>query len=224
MNYTAVIFDLDGTLVDTLRDIADSINLALKKLSLPVHTVDSFRYKIGDGTRRLIERSLPDDRTDLLDTISDMQQSYYTEHHCDHSMPYDGVLSMLTTLKEHGLKLAVLSNKPDPATCAMVTQLFDDGLFDLIMGNRPGMPLKPDPNAALAITEQLGVDPDNTALLGDSPMDMQAANRAGMFAVGAAWGFRDRNELLQNGCQSLIEHPSELPAVLGISSANGSCR
>ena len=216
MSYNTIIFDLDGTLIDTLYDLADSINQALAQLSLPTHSVDSYRLRIGDGARQMISRALPDGRADLIDTAQKMQQAYYLEHCYDHTQPYPGIVDTLELLKGQHLKLAVLSNKPDSFTQQMVPHIFADGLFDLVVGHRPEFPLKPDPASALDIARRLGVQPAETAFVGDSAMDMQTANSAGMFAVGVAWGFRSRQELQDNGCEVLIEHPRDLPSALSL--------
>ena len=210
MNFKAVIFDLDGTLIDTLEDLADSVNQALVRLSLPTHPVDSFRLKVGDGAGTMIARSLPPDRRDLLDTVLQMQQAYYAEHFSDKSRPYPGIIEMLGQLRTHGLLLAVLSNKPDHFTKLVVAQAFESSAFDHVAGHRDGTGLKPDPAGALTVAEQLSVSPDEAAFVGDTAVDMQTATAAGMFAVGVTWGFRDRDELTQNGSSAIIDHPTQL--------------
>ena len=214
MKYAAVLFDLDGTLVNTLEDLAASVNQALAQLSLPGHSVDSFRFKVGNGSRMMVSRSLPAQRQDLIETVLQLQQAYYREHLCDHSGPYPGVGEMVGALQNRGFKLAVLSNKPDEATRQIIAACFAPGVFEVVAGNRADLPLKPDPAAALWVAGQLGVAASRIAYLGDTGTDMQTATRAGMFAIGAAWGFRDREELLQNGAQAIIERPEQLPDLL----------
>ena len=209
-----VTFDLDGTLVDTLEDLRQSVNQALEELSLPRHSSDSFRMNVGSGARFMIARSLPDDRQDLLDTVLQMQKAYYQEHLCDRSRAYPGIREMLNELKQGEYKLAVLSNKPDPYTREIIERLFEQDIFDIVMGNRQGMPLKPDPGCVLEIAGQLLVSAEQAAFVGDTSIDMQTANRAGMLAVGVSWGFREAEELRENGCQMLIDSPEELPALL----------
>jgi len=214
MKYKAVIFDLDGTLVNTLRDIAESVNFALSKFQQPTHPVESYRLKVGDGNKVMIQRSLPPDQQHLAEPILKLQMNYYAEHFCDYSQPYPDVPELLTEIKKMELKLAVLSNKPDRFMLPLVGKLFPQGTFDRIQGQTEGIPLKPDPAFALAIAFDLQVAPEHIVYVGDTGVDMQTANRAGMFAVGAVWGFRDRDELLQNGCRDIIEEPMQLISLL----------
>jgi len=214
MTYKAVIFDLDGTLVNTLQDIAESVNFALRKYQLPVHPVESYRLKVGNGNKVLVQRSLPPEKQHLAEPILKIQMDYYAEHFCDYSQPYPHIPELLTELKTLGLKLAVLSNKPDRFMLPLVGKMFTQGVFDRIQGQTEGIPLKPDPAFALAIAFDLQVAPEQMVYVGDTGVDMQTATRAGMFAVGATWGFRDRDELLQNGAQALIDQPGQLVSLL----------
>jgi len=214
MKYKAIIFDLDGTLVDTLGDITDSVNHALEKYSLPSHPLESIRQKIGNGSRMLISRSLPTDRQDLIDEILSLQSGYYGEHLFDHSRPYHGIDRMLTVLGENNYKMAVLSNKSDVYTRQLVEKLFPPGTFDLVLGHQQKFPLKPDPQSALFIAEQLEIQPSQIAFVGDTAMDIQTARHAGMFAIGVTWGFRDRGELVRNHSNAIIEQPAQLPTLL----------
>ena len=216
MKYKAVIFDLDGTLVDTLRDLAESVNQALEKLSLPTHPVDSFRLRVGNGMRWMVSRSLDSEHQHLLDKALALQTAYYEKHICDHSKPYGGIEDMLSTLQAKGLKLTVLSNKPDLNTQQLMNHCFSAVFFDTVLGNRPDWPLKPDPTVAIMIARQLNLPPAEIAFLGDSAMDMQTAVAAEMYPIGATWGFRDRHELLENGAQALINHPSEILPLLNV--------
>jgi len=209
-NIQTIIFDLDGTLIDTLRDLADSANHALNLLGLPPHPVDSFRYKVGDGARKLVSRCLDDQHRHLIDTMLQQQRAYYTDHCCDHTKPYPGIPDMLAAVKNLNLKLAVLSNKPHDFTKQIVAHYFGPDLFDIVRGQLPNGPLKPDPASALQIAQQLNTHPNNCAFLGDTAIDMKTANHAAMFPIGATWGFRDRNELQTSGAQKIIDHPSNL--------------
>jgi len=212
--YRAVIFDLDGTLVNTLYDIANSTNQALKEFSLPIHPVESFRLKVGTGNRDLVSACLGPDKQDLLDAVADIQIKHYAEHFCDNSLPYPGIVEMLTELKNQKLKLAVLSNKPAPFGPKLVEHVFKGKFFAVVQGQTDGVPFKPDPTSALAIAKKLGVPPAQTAFVGDSSVDMQTARNASMLAVGVTWGFRDPEELQQNGAQALIDHPGEILDIL----------
>ncbi|MCF7974320.1 MAG: HAD family hydrolase [Phycisphaerae bacterium] len=208
--YNAVIFDLDGTLVNTLEDIANSVNAALHQHRLQSHPVTSYRLRVGDGTRALIERSLPTDRQDLVESVLKAQAAFYRDHFCDNSAPYPGISDLLTRLKAGHLKLAVLSNKPDVYTRTLTERLFPSGTFDLIQGHLEGVPLKPDPTSLVDMLSKLNVTPDQAMYVGDSGVDIQTGKRAGVYAVGVAWGFRGPEELELNGCDTLIHDPIEL--------------
>ena len=216
MKFKAVIFDLDGTLVDTLDDLTDSVNHGLGRFSLPKQSTESIRLKVGDGTATMVGRCLPDDRQDLLEEVLPQVVAYYGEHFCDKSRPYAGVVEMLVALKRRQLCLAVLSNKPERFTRLVVERLFAAGQFDEVAGHRDGVPLKPDPSSALALADQLGTRPGEIAYVGDSDTDMLTARAAGMYAVGVTWGFRDRDVLVAAGSEVLIDEPGELPGVLGL--------
>ncbi len=215
MKYRAVIFDLDGTLVDTLADIAGSANYAMGQLSLPVHSVESFKMRIGHGIRHMVSCCLPDGREELLDEAVKLQMGYYTENMCVHSRLYPGIKEMIERLKSQGYKLGVLSNKKESYTQGIVSHFFADGVFDHVAGGRDDIPLKPNPASVLGLAEKLGVSAEDVAYVGDSEVDMQTAKRAGMFAVGVTWGFRDRDELISSGAEALIAHASELLGSLG---------
>ena len=213
-NIKTIIFDLDGTLIDTLQDLADSANHALKLLGLPPHPVGSFRHKVGDGARKLISRCLDDQHQHLIDVMLQHQRDYYADHCFDHTKPYPGVPEMLTAVQKQNYKLAVLSNKPDDFTKLIVNHYFGPDLFLIVRGHLPDAPHKPVPTSALQIAQQLNTPPQNTAFLGDTAIDMKTANNANMLPIGATWGFRSRNELQQNGAKKIINHPSKLIEVL----------
>lgn len=214
MKYKAVIFDLDGTLIDTVKDIALSVNHALESLGQPSHSVESYLMRIGKGSRYMISCSLADDKQDLIDEILKVQMAYYADHMLDHARPYPGIVEMLDELKKRKYPLAVLSNKPEPFTCKMVDHYFGNGYFDYVMGGRDDIPLKPDPCGALLVAEKLGVSARKSAFVGDTAFDMQVANRAGMHAVGVTWGFRPREDLQDNGAHALIDTAEELLEIL----------
>ena len=214
MKYQAVVFDLDGTLVDTLRDIGESANFMLGQLGLPTHPIEAYRQKVGDGVVKLVERALPADRADLLETALEIHRGYFRDHLIVHSRPYAGILEMLEELKQLSIPLAVLSNKPDSLTREICRHFFGTNTFDLVMGHREEMPLKPDPASARSLALEIGIDPAHIAYVGDTSVDMQTANRAGMFAVGVTWGFRDRRELENYGSDVVIDRPEELSVLL----------
>ena len=212
MDFDGVIFDLDGTLADTLDDIADAMNRVLGGRRLPVHSCASYRLMIGKGLRDLVSQALPAEmRTD--ETIAACLEQLiadYREHCLVKTHLYDGVADLVGRLRAGGVKLAVLSNKADDLTRRIVGALFDPGTFDVVTGAQRGLPLKPDPAAALLVGDRLGVPPERIAYVGDSGIDMRTATSAGMIAVGAAWGFRTKDELVENGARAVLDHPLEL--------------
>jgi phosphoglycolate phosphatase len=217
MPFPAVLFDLDGTLLDTLEDIADSANEVLLSLKLPPHEVAAYKQFVGEGVQRLFEKALPAQRRNasLIAQCAAQFNEEYARCWDLKTHPYDGVLSLLEGLRDQGLPLAVLSNKPQAFTVQCVDRYFPAGTFRCVLGQREGVPRKPDPAGALEIAAALGVLPDRMAYLGDSSIDMQTAVRAGMYAIGAQWGFRSREELLAHGAAAVIERPEQLlPLVL----------
>ena len=213
MALKAVLFDLDGTLTNTLEDIANAMNRALRLHGLPEFSVNEYRYLVGDGVRKLAERACRG-RSELEDSVRQVYQAYYQAHARERTAPYDGVPELLAELSRRGIKLAVFSNKPHADTCAVVAHYFPEIAFEAVRGQMEGTPVKPDPAGALAIAEEMGLKPEQFAYLGDTATDMRCAVNAGMLPVGALWGFRTAEELLQSGAQALIEHPSLLIGLL----------
>ncbi len=216
MKIQAVIFDLDGTLLDTLEDLADSVNAVLAEQGFPVHPVEAYRYFVGDGAAVLIGRVLPEGQCDaaIQKTCLRRFREEYALRWKNKTLPYDGVLPMLARMQTLGLKLAVLSNKPHDATELCVRELLPGIQFDAVVGQVDGRPRKPDPAGALAIAEQLGVLPQEVLYLGDTATDMKTAVGAGMYPVGVLWGFRTGDELQTHGARSLITRPEDLLGLL----------
>ena len=215
MEFDAVIFDLDGTLADTLDDIAAAMNAVLARRDLPVHAPAAYRLMIGLGLRNLVHEALPptlrgDDAT--IAACLDEMTAEYRRHLLDRTRLYDGVAELVARLRDEELGLAVLSNKADELTQRIVSALFEPDTFDVVLGARPDLPRKPDPTTALQVAERLGVAPARVAYLGDSGIDMRTAVAAGMIAVGVTWGLRDRAELQAGGARLLLDHPLELVA------------
>ena len=206
------LFDLDGTLINSLEDLATSTNYALMERGYPVHTLDEYKYMVGNGVTRLCERALPPyARTpEQVRTLRQVFQSYYMEHGMDSTRPYPGINWMLQQLKARGIRLAVLTNKPDQSAQLLVKRMFGAGLFTAVIGQREGRPIKPDPTTAFEAMEQIGVKPEECAYFGDSGVDMQTADAAGARGVGVLWGFRQADELLENGALALIKSPDEV--------------
>jgi phosphoglycolate phosphatase len=212
MRYQAVLFDLDGTLLDTLEDLATAANRVLAARGLPVHPVDAFRTFVGDGLKTLVERILPENLRSaerVQELVASFEEEYAQNWH-ERSAPYPGIASLLDRLTAQGLRLSILSNKPDPFTRLCVRQLLPHWTFDPLWGQRPGVPKKPDPSAALEVARSLGLMPSEILYVGDSGVDMRTALSAGMDAVGVLWGFRAADELRQAGAHHLIAHPEEL--------------
>lgn len=212
MTHSAVLFDLDGTLLDTLEDLADSVNVVLKEHSFPVHKVDAYRYFVGDGFENLALRSLPESAREndafLRECVSKMRAEYSARWK-DKTRLYDGIPELLDSLSARGVRTAILSNKPHPAVIQVVDYFLGKWRFDAVLGARPGVPNKPDPGAALDVCRALGSPPESFLYLGDTNTDMITAVSAGMFAVGVLWGFRTEEELLDSGARALIRHPLE---------------
>ena len=214
--FRAIIFDLDGTLLNTLDDIADSVNRTLEENGCSPHAVDAYRSFIGDGWRMLVARALPEDRRSeaSIETYAQQSRKIYRENWNRKTQFYAGIPDLLDQLQEQGVPLAVLSNKPHDFTLRYAEAYLSRWAFAAIMGFGDRFPPKPDPAAALQITRQIGLPPSDFLFVGDSSVDMQTAHGAGMHAVGVAWGFRGPEELLQNGCHTLVEQPLEIVPLL----------
>ena len=212
MKHRAVLFDLDGTLLNTLQDVADAVNKGLSSLSFPQHTTEAYKTLIGEGRDVLVRRALPvdhrDDETSLK--LLNLVNAEYQIHWADNTRPYPGIPELLDALTAQRIKIAVLSNKADDLTNLCVTKLLSRWHFTLVAGAKPSVPNKPDPTAALQIARQLDISPAEFLYLGDSDIDMKTANGAGMYAIGAGWGFRSEQELLGTGAKVVIKHPAEL--------------
>ena len=221
MRYKAILFDLDGTLLDTLEDLATAANRALGTLGLPAHPTDAYRVFVGDGLRTLAERILPGEQRSAaqVDALVAAFEREYSRTWNERTAPYAGVPEMLDRLTGDGYRMSVLSNKPDAFTRLCVEQLLPHWTCAPLYGQRPGVPKKPDPAAALAIAAELGLDPAEVLYLGDTATDMHTARAAGMAAVGVLWGFRTADELRAAGARHLITHPGELAPLLHPSSA-----
>ena len=206
----AVLFDLDGTLVDTLQDIAHALNGALAAAGLPTWPLAEYRELVGEGARRLVEKALPADQQPRAEPLLRDFLRRYDEQLLVHTRPYPGVPELLEALSGRGLRLAVLSNKPHPLTVRVVEGLLPRARFAAVVGQREGVPRKPDPTAALRLADELGVPPAAWAYVGDTRTDMQTAVGAGMLPVGVLWGYRGREELLAAGARRLAATPDEL--------------
>ena len=216
MLFRATIFDLDGTLLDTLDDIANAANCVLAARDFPTHPNPHYRRFIGDGIVKLMLRALPETHQDDA-TVQTCVAAYVQEYERTwnaQTKPYAGVPEMLDTLVVRGIKLAVLSNKPDHFTQRCVGELLAKWAFDVVLGASDEFPRKPDPASAIETAKRLGVPPAECRYVGDSGIDMQTARAAHMCPVGVLWGFRGKEELLKYGAQHLIDKPSEVLELL----------
>lgn len=213
--FTHVIFDLDGTLINSLDDIADACNRMLDRHGYPVHEVAAYRYFVGNGAARLVARALPN-RLKEQDTFAELLDEYnadYLRNNAIKTCPYAGMSEVVERLKREGITIAVLTNKPDD-TARPVMERYYPGVFPIVRGGLPGVPLKPDPAPVLALMEQLGVQGERTLFVGDSNVDIQTAKNAGISACGVLWGFRTRAELEQEGADYIVSQPEELLDVI----------
>ncbi len=216
MKYKSIIFDLDGTLLDTIEDLADAANKTLGILGFPSHPVEKYNYFIGGGVKKLMERALPEGKRDAetLQKAVEIQQKTYAEHWNKKTKPYLGILELLAEVKQRRITMSILSNKPDDFTKLCVSELLPINFFEIVRGGMEGIPLKPDPASALDISEKLKISPRETIYVGDTDVDIKTALGAGMFAVGVLWGFRQKEELLQAGANKIISSPEELLEIL----------
>ena len=204
--YQAVLFDLDGTLTNTLEDIAFAMNRALRLHGLPEYPVDAYRYLVGNGAKVLAQRAVGEHQ-EMAETVQQTYQAYYQEHSLVRTGPYDGIPELLEELQRRGVKLCVFSNKPDEDACRVVEYVFPQVDFAVVRGQMEGVPVKPDPAGALAAAKAAGVEPEEFLYLGDTDVDMRCARNAGMHPIGVTWGFRTAEELLAAGAERLIYHP-----------------
>ena len=216
MQFKAILFDLDGTLLDSLEDLGNSVNRLLAERGFPTHDLDRYRYFVGDGAMMMITRALPKQKrkNDVIQACVHAFQKDYSQNWNVKTSLYDGIAEMLDELTALKLKLAVLSNKPHEFTKQCVDALLSSWRFKIILGQRDEVPRKPSPEGALEIAEYLNTKPENILYLGDSAVDMQTAVAAGMFPVGALWGFRSIKELKDAGAKALIERPLEILSLL----------
>lgn len=215
-SYNAIIFDLDGTLIDSLHDIADSMNRVLTNKGLQTHGYDDYRYFIGNGLRVLVGRTLPEDvRTDkhISELYTALKEDY--EKNClQKTQLYPGIPELLDALQEKGYKMAILSNKADPFTKKIARKLLSKWPFQIVVGAKESIPRKPNPSGALIVSNHLKVSPENTFYVGDTSVDMKTACAAGMIPIGVSWGFRTKEELMEHGARAVIDKPIELLSLL----------
>ena len=216
MSFKAVCFDLDGTLLNTLDDLADAMNRTLAAHDLPTHPVDAYRTFVGSGLHVLVCRAAPaaTDDSQLAEALVDGMRAEYGKRWAEKTRPYEGVSEMLAAIQQRGLPMAVLSNKPHEFTELCVAELLPHWKFERIYGVREDVPPKPDPTGARRLCEELGFAASEFLYVGDSSIDMETAVAAGMYPLGVTWGFRSADELTASGAEQLIHHPAELLELL----------
>ena len=213
-----VIFDLDGTLLNTIADLAAATNHALQHYGYPTHDTDAYRYFVGNGINKLFERSLPETERTEANVLKIRSQfiPYYNIHNADLSRPYPGIEQVLHTLQANQILIGVASNKYQAATSKLIAQYFPDIQFVEVLGQREGVPAKPDPQAVLEIMEKADVSREDVAYIGDSCVDMETGKNAGVTTIGASWGFRPRTELEAYNPDFIADEACDILRFLGI--------
>lgn len=214
MAINTVIFDMDGTLLDTLEDLADAVNAALASCGYPQRSLEEVRSFVGNGVGRLIADAVPEKTGEKeLELCLAAFKEHYALHWQDKTAPYEGVLPLLKELKNRQIRTAVISNKYEAAVLQLCRDYFP-GSFDTARGEREGVPRKPEPDAVYAILEELGVPKQQAVYVGDSEVDMATARNAGLISVGVTWGFRDKHLLKERGADYIIDRPEDLLRVI----------
>ena len=217
MKYKIVIFDLDGTLLNTIGDLAASVDYVMRSRNLPEHTDAEYRQMVGGGIKRLVERALPAElaaNESYVEECVAQFRRYYVDNIDRYTVPYDGMCDLLHRLRSEGVKVAVASNKFQHGTDRLVTKFFGDVDFVAVEGNREGAPLKPDPQIVNNILQKAGLDHSSAIMIGDSGIDIRTAAAAGIDAIGVAWGFRFAEELYEAGAERVVTTAAELEAEL----------
>ena len=210
MNYKAVIFDLDGTILNTLDDLADSVNYALSYFGFPVRTIDEVREFVGNGIKNLILRAVPKGTSEqTAEKVLDCFKSYYKEHSAVKTKAYDGINECLLKLKQNGIKIAVVTNKAHFAAVPLCDMYFP-GLIDVVIGEREGVRKKPHPDTVIQAMESIGVVSSDCVYVGDSDVDIDTAKNSGMPCISVTWGFRSRDFLLDNGATTIVDTIEQL--------------
>ena len=216
MQYKGIIFDLDGTLLDTLETLAYYCNETLKKFGIAPYEKDAYRYMVGNGAKMLVHKMLAGRDCDTEEMFEKAYPSYIEAYHANSLYKteiYPGISELLKGLFEKNIKIAVLSNKPHEATVPILKSFFGEEIFTDMRGAMEGVPIKPDPTAALDIAEKMGISPSECVYVGDTAVDMETGKRAGFYTVGVLWGFRDREELENGGADKIAAHPDEILAL-----------
>lgn len=210
MKYNTYIFDLDGTILDTLDDLSNAVNFAMRSKGYPERTVDEVRNFIGNGIRVLIKRAVPQGTGDEdYEQALEIFTKYYLEHIADYTKPYDGIVDVINSLRRSGCKVAVVSNKAHFAAQAVVKDFFGD-IFDTVVGKKDEFPSKPEPDSLLYTIKSLGADKEKCIYIGDSDVDVLTAHNAGLPCIGVTWGNRDEDVLVKSGAEYIARTPSDI--------------
>lgn len=212
MKYKAIIFDLDGTLLNTLDDLADSVNSVLKEYSFPVHNVEAYKLFVGDGAFELISRALPESKREdvFIKNLVKQFQEVYNKICLSKTKPYENINDVLIKLQHRNINLSVLSNKPHQFTVAIVNHYFKEIKFSQVWGEKPEFPRKPDPSSAIEIAKHLDIAPSEILFVGDSVGDIKTAISAGMTPVGVSWGYHNVKKLEDAGAKFILEKPEDI--------------
>ncbi len=211
MTCSSIIFDLDGTLLDTLRDLAETCNEVLVYHHFATHPIDNYKTFVGEGLQVLMKKITPVDTEEkVIHQCVALFTQLYAQNWTRNSCPYDGISAMLAAFQKKGVKLAVLSNKPHEFTKLFVNKFFPQGQFSVVFGQRDGFPKKPEPDVALEIADRFGSRPQETLFVGDSGVDIKTGKAAGMRTAGVSWGFRSVQDLTENNADIIVHNPLEL--------------
>jgi phosphoglycolate phosphatase len=215
-HFKAVIFDLDGTLINSVEDIADAVNVMLKQNDLPTHNLKTYEQFLGSGIRDLLKKAVAkkSNEKEFMDTCWNEMIAIYTSNCTNKTKSYNGIINLLDTLVSQKIKMAILTNKADHLAKKIVAELFPTYNFEAVIGLTNEEAKKPNPVTAIQISKKFNLNPNEIVFVGDSGIDMQTATNAGMFAVGVTWGYRDKNELIANGAKFILNHPSDLFKIL----------
>ncbi|MEE0945539.1 MAG: HAD family hydrolase [Acutalibacteraceae bacterium] len=209
----AVLFDLDGTLVNTLGDLSFSVNYVLKKHGYPVHEAEKFKKFIGNGNEAMVRRALPEEKRNHREYVLKLRDEfyeYYKKHCADKSCLYDGIEELVVALKKMDISIAIVTNKAQIMTDVLVPQLFGENVFSAIIGQRDGVPTKPEPHMPFLAMTEMDVNPDECLFVGDSSVDIETGLNCGNTPVGVLWGFRDEKELRDAGARYIVETPEKI--------------
>jgi len=212
--YSAVVFDLDGTLLDTLEDLQGSVNYAMRLCGFPEHSLEDIRRFVGNGIRNLLERSVPDGaQNPLFEKAMEAFRQHYAIHCNDKTKPYPSVIPLMKKLKEHGIKIGIVSNKADFGVKTL-TDIYFKGIADAVVGQRDGIEKKPAPDMVLLALKEMGADREKTVYIGDSEVDLATAHNTGLPCISVSWGFRTAEFIREQGAQVIVATPQELEQML----------